>query len=500
MHPFSPRTARLKSLGATLLLLCAHPLIADLDRPFTPTPPATATIPARNALLTDFGARPDGQTLNTEAFSKAIKSLSDTGGGTLIVTPGIWLTGPIRLQSRINLHLEAGALIQFSRDFALYPMHLFNARGEKSVETISPLYGENLEDIAITGSGVIDGGGDAWRLVKKSKVTEGFWKTLVASGGVLNAKANEWWPTMAAMEGAKATSELEKKGSLVVADYEPHRVFLRPRLLRLLDCRRVLIEGVTLRNAPNWTVHPWLCEDLTIRNVTIFNDRWAQNSDAFDIDSCRRVHVTGCVIDTGDDGVCIKSGINEVGRRIGVPTEDVLVENCIVYESHGGFTIGSEMSGGARNILVQNCTFIGTALGLRFKTARGRGGVVENIHVRDIRMTGIEGNPVDFNFMYFQKGEQPAATPPVDEGTPEFRNMLFENIVAVGSEGTMVMRGLPEMPLRNITLRNVSLSGKNGADLAHCAGFVFENVTVRHTEGDVLKTDHVVDSNIPLAR
>jgi hypothetical protein len=202
----------------------------------------------------------------------------------------------------------------------------------------------------------------------------------------------------------------------------------------------------------------------------------------------------------GDDGVCIKSGINEVGRRIGVPTEDVLVENCIVYEGHGGFTIGSEMSGGARNILVQNCTFIGTALGLRFKTARGRGGVVENIHVRDIRMTGIEGNPVDFNFMYFQKGEQPAATPPVDEGTPEFRNMLFENIVAVGSEGTMVMRGLPEMPLRNITLRNVSLSGKNGADLAHCAGFVFENVTVRHTEGDVLKTDHVVDSNIPLAR
>ncbi len=473
---------------------------AALTSPVVPAAPAAPVIPATRTNLLDFGGVPDGITLNTDAFARAIAALSEKGGGTLVVPPGIWHTGPIALKSRIRLHIEAGALIQFSRDTTLYPLRHFKARSETFVDTTSPLSGDNLEDIAITGAGVIDGGGDAWRLVKKAKMTEGNWKALVASGGVLNDKKNEWWPNQAALEGGPAVRALEERGSTEIADYAPWQIFLRPRMVRLLDCKRVLIEGVTVRNAPNWTLHPWLCEDLAIRDVKIFNNRWAQNSDAMDIDSCRRVHIQGCIIDTGDDGICIKSGINESGRRIGVPTEDVLIEDCVVYEGHGGFTIGSEMSGGVRNILVQNCTFIGTALGLRFKTSRGRGGLVENIHMRGINMTHIEGNAIDFNFFYWVKGHPEPTAPAVDEGTPQFRNMLFEDIVARDGAGTLVLRGLPEMPIKNVTFRNMSLAGGKGADIAYSDAVIFENVRIENKTGEALTTTEVTNSKLDLAQ
>lgn len=485
-------------------LLCAAalaaPAAAALRQPVTPAAPAAPRIPAARVSLVDFGAVPDGETLNTAAFDRALTALEARGGGTLFVPPGVWLTGPIRLRSRVNLHLAAGALLQFSRNHALYPMRVFDARGEKQVDTTSPLSGDHLEDIAITGAGVIDGGGDAWRLVKKGKVTESFWKNLVASGGVLNARGDEWWPDRAGFDGPAAVLALEQRGSLLPADYEPYRLFLRPRLLRLLDCRRVLIEGVTFRNAPNWTLHPWLCEDVTLRDVKIFNDRWAQNSDAMDLDSCRRVHVRGCIVDTGDDGLCIKSGKDGAGRRLGVPTEDVLIEDCTVYEGHGGFTIGSEMSGGVRNVLVQNCTFIGTALGLRFKTARGRGGLVENIHIRGIRMSGIEGSAIDFNFFYFSEAQAAAPVPAVTEETPVFRNILFEDIVSRGSQAAFTLRGLPEMPLRDITFRDVSLSAARGADLAHAERIVFERVSIRPAAGEAVRAAHVRESRLELQR
>ncbi len=494
------RHPRLLALLTFVVLLCgsASSVGAALSQPVVPTPPARPVIPAAKVSLADFGAVADGETLNTAAFERALTTLESRGGGTLVVPSGVWHTGPIRLRSRVALHLEAGAVIQFSRDHTLYPMRVFDSRGEKQVDTTSPLSGDQLEDIAITGAGVIDGGGDAWRLVKRPKTTEPFWKALVASGGVLNARGDEWWPSQAALEGAAAVRKLESDGSLNPADYEPYRLFLRPRLLRLLECRRVLIEGVTFRNAPNWTLHPWLCEDVTLRDVKIFNDRWAQNSDALDLESCRRVHVTGCIVDTGDDGLCLKSGKDAVGRRIGVPTEDVLIENCTVYEGHGGFTIGSEMSGGVRNVLVRNCTFIGTALGLRFKTARGRGGLVENVHIQGIRMTGIEGSAIDFNFFYFSEGQAGAPVPRVTEETPVFRNILFEDIVSRGSKAAFTLRGLPEMPLRDITFRDVALSATTGADLGYGERITFERVSIRAQQGPPLKTTAVTGSRLEL--
>jgi len=490
---------RLLTVTSALVLTAAvPPLYAKLTHPFVPAAPAAPHIPEARASLADFGAVPDGETLNTAAFARALAVLAEKGGGTLVVPAGIWLTGPIELRSHIRLHLEAGALIQFSRDHTLYPMRVFDVRGEKSVEVTSPLSGERLEDIAITGAGVIDGGGDAWRHVKKAKTTEAFWNALVTSGGVVNAKGDEWLPAAPGFAAPAALQALVARGSLLPADYAPYWFLLRPRLLQFLDYRRVLIEGVTFRNAPNWTLHPWLCEDVTLRDVKIFNDRWAQNSDAMDIESCRRVHVSGCIVDTGDDGLCLKSGMNESGRRRDVPTEDVLIEDCTVYDGHGGFTIGSEMSGGVRNVLVQNCTFIGTDIGLRFKTARGRGGVVENIHIRGIHMTAIEGSAIDFNFFYFSEGQAATAVPPVTEGTPIFRNILFEDIISRGSKAAFTLRGLPEMPLRDITFRDVSLSATHGADLAYAEGIAFERVSIRATEGAALTCKEVKNSRLEL--
>lgn len=480
------------------LAVSAVALHAALTAPVMPAAPAVPRIPDTRVTLADFGAVPDGETLNTAAFARALAALAEKGGGTLVVPPGIWLTGPIELRSRTRLHLEAGALIQFSRDHTLYPMRVFDARGEKEVDKTSPLSAEHAEDIAITGAGVIDGGGDAWRHVKKAKVTEPFWKALVASGGVVNAKGDEWLPAAPGFAASAQLGKLVASGSLNPADYEPYWFVLRPRLLRFLECKRVLLEGVTFRNSPNWTLHPWLCEDVALRDLKIFNDRWAQNSDAMDIDSCRRVHVTGCIVDTGDDGLCIKSGKDAAGRRIGVPTEDVLIENCTVYEGHGGFTIGSEMSGGVRNVLVRNCTFIGTDLGLRFKTLRGRGGVVENIHIQGIRMSGIVGSAIDFNFFYAANGQPTAAVAVPDEGTPTFRNILFEDIVSRGSKAAFTLRGLPEMPLQNITFRDVSLSAERGADLAYADTIVFERVNIRARQGEPVKTAEVSNSRLDL--
>lgn len=494
MISLRPRLVAAMFAGALLTL----PVFAALTTPVVPAAPAMPHIPARRVSLPDFGAVPDGEALNTAAFGRAIAALSEQGGGTLVVPAGLWLTGPIELRSRIEIHLEAGALIQFSRDHTLYPLRVAAHRGEKHVEVTSPLSAANAEDVAITGTGVIDGGGDAWRHVKKAKVTEVFWKELVASGGVVNAKGDEWLPAAPGFAAPAQLQALHARGSLDPADYAPYWFLLRPRLLHFAECRRVLLSGVTFRNPPNWTLHPWLCEDVTLSDLKILNERWAQNSDAMDIDSCRRVHVRGCIIDTGDDAICVKSGKDAAGRRLGAPTEEVLIEDCTVYDAHGGFTIGSEMSGGVRNVLVRNCTFIGTDIGLRFKTARGRGGVVENIHVRGIRMTDVIGSAIDFNFAYGANGKPAAAVATPDAGTPTFRNILFEDIVSRGSRAAFTLRGLPEMPLRDITLRDVSLSAATGADLAYADRIVFERVSIHARQGEPVKTTAVTHSQLSL--
>ena len=229
------------------------------------------SIPHRSVSVTDFGGKGDGVTLNTGAFEAALAALAEKGGGKLVVPPGIWLTGPIHLRSRINLCVERGALVKFSPDPKLYPITVTDIKGEKDVDSTSPISGVDLNDVAITGGGVIDGSGEAWRPIKRGKMSDAEWKALVKSGGVVNEKGDGWWPSKEAMDGEKLAASLRKSGSLVVADYEPAHQFLRPRMVRLTGCRKVLLQDVTLQNPPNWTLNPELCDDVSILNVKVHN-------------------------------------------------------------------------------------------------------------------------------------------------------------------------------------------------------------------------------------
>ena len=336
--------------------------------------------PNKSFNITEFGAVGDGQTLNTEAFAKAIEKCSNSGGGRVIVPAGIWLTGPIHFKNNINLHLEIGAHIQFTKNYNDYPLIESNWEGVNQYRCTSPIMGRNLTNIAITGNGIIDGAGEVWRLVKKSKLTEAQWKDQKKSGGVVDQKGDTWWPTKEAMEYLDFAASLKNENrTLSIEDAEKYKVFFRPVLLNFVECKNVWLDGVTFQNSPAWNLHPLLCENVIVSNLNVRNPWYSQNGDGIDLESCKNAFIFNCKFDVGDDAMCMKSGKDAEGRERGRPTENVVIQDCIVYHGHGGFTIGSEMSGGVRNIKIDNCNFIGTDIGLRFKSNRSRGGVVENI-------------------------------------------------------------------------------------------------------------------------
>lgn len=439
--------------------------------------------------ITAYSAKADGQQLNTEAFRKAIDACSQKGGGVVLVPAGLWLTGPIVLQSNVNLHLAKGALVQFTTDKSQFPLIKTNWEGVDAVRNQSPLSGMDLTNIAITGEGVFDGAGDAWRPVKKEKLTAGQWKVLVASGGVTNEKKDYWYPSAQALKASTLPEPgVIKPGKTEIADHADVKDFLRPNMLSLQRCKQVLLEDFTIQNSPAWTIHPLLCEDITIRRVTAKNPWYGQNTDALDLESCRNGLVEDCIFDVGDDGICIKSGKNEQGRKRGVPTENFVFRNCKVYHAHGGFVIGSEMSGGARNLYVENCTFIGTDVGLRFKTTRGRGGIVEKIYVDGVTMIDIAGQAILFDMYYAAKdpvradggpAELPViAAEPLNEGTPQFRDFDIKNVVCKGAETGILVRGLPEMSIKNIVIQNTVLECENGLVCQEASNITLKNVSL----------------------
>ena len=450
--------------------------------------------PGRSVRVTEFGATGDGRARCTEAFARAIEQCAKAGGGKVIVPPGIWLTGPIQLKSNINLHLERGAVILFSPRFEDYPLIETTWESSPHVRCVSPLSGKGLENIAVTGDGVIDGSGDAWRMVKKSKLTPEQWKKLVASGGTLDKAGDTWWPSVEAMNGADYVRKLEQSGGEVsIGEYAKAREYLRPVLVSLVDCKRVLLDGPTFQNSPAWNIHPLLCEDIVIRNVKALNPWYSQNGDGLDLESCRRALVYNCQFDVGDDAICIKSGRDQYGRRRGRACEEVVIADCIVYHGHGGVTIGSEMSGGVRNISVRRCTFLGTDMGLRFKTTRGRGGVVEKIWISDIVMKDIPTDAIGFNMYYGgqspveQGGDTPSRAPqPVNEGTPQFREIYLKNITCRGAERAVQIEGLPEMPIQRVTLENAQITARTGITCVDAEHIELKDVRINRATGPVI--------------
>lgn len=450
----------------------------------------------------DFGAVANGETKSTKAIADAIEACSQSGGGRVLIPTGSYLTGPIQLRSHVELHLDKDSTVLFSRDFEDYPLLLTSWEGEEHVRCCSPLWGDGLRDAAITGSGVFDGQGEAWRPVKKFKRTAQEWAGLVASGGVVDEERGIWWPSRAALEGENTVRKLRARGGPVrLEDYEPIKAFLRPNLVKLSNCHNLRLEGVTFRNSPAWNVHLLLCENVTVKGVTIFNPWYAQNGDGVDIESCRNVLLENCHLDVGDDGICLKSGKNEEGRKRGKPTENVTIRNCTVLHAHGGLTVGSEMSGGVRNIHVSNCNFDGTDIGLRFKTARGRGGIVENIEISNIEMKNIPGAAISLDMYYEGKAwdendnEVKAVPPaPVDDSTPQFRQIHIRNVNCDGAQRAIEMRGLPEMPIENVTLERIRIRGaKEGVYLAEAKDITLQGVQVQAETIPVINCHNVTN-------
>ncbi len=433
-----------------------------------------------------FGAKADGITLNTSAINGAIDACTKKGGGVVVVPAGLWLTGPIVLKDNVNLHLKKGALLQFTKDFDQYPLVAGNWEGLAQMRNQSPLSATNATNIAITGHGIVDGNGDAWRMVKKDKLNETQWKKLVSSGGILSDDKKTWYPSEKSLKGSALKNPGEIKPDKTPEFYQSVKDFLRPNLLVFTSCKRVLLEGVTFQNSPAWCLHPLMCEDLTVRNVYAKNPWYAQNGDGIDVESCNKVLIENSTFDVGDDGICIKSGRDEAGRKRGMPTQNVTVRNCTVYHAHGGFVIGSEMSGGAKNLFVENCTFIGTDIGLRFKTTRGRGGVVENIYINNIKMKDIVAEAILFDMYYEakdpvvlvgEKREPPKVeTLPVTEATPQFRRFYISNVVCNGADKAIFVRGLPEMNVKEIIMQDMVLQANKGLDMTEGTGITLKNV------------------------
>ncbi|MEI9956532.1 MAG: glycosyl hydrolase family 28 protein [Ferruginibacter sp.] len=461
--------------------------------------------------ILNYGAVADGLTLNSVAINKTIEACAAKGGGTVVIPAGSFVTGPIIMKSNINLHLDKAALVIYSSDFNQYPLVVSTFEGVDAVRCQSPLTAENLENIAITGEGIFNGNGYYWRPLKKDKLSETEWKAhLNKYGGVLTEDKKNWYSSPKALKGFLTNNIGKITEGKTANDFEDIKDFLRPNMIRIFNCKNILIEGVTFENSPAWTTHVNASEHITIGNLTVKNPWFGTNTDALDLESSKNALVEDCHFDTGDDGICIKSGRDAEGRKKGLATKDVIVKNCVVYHAHGGFVIGSEMSGGANNMYISNCNFIGTDIGLRFKTTRGRGGMVENIYVNNVNMKDIAAEAILFDMYYMakdpvvlagEKREPPKVEMlPVDEGTPQFQNFYFRNITCNGAAKGLFVRGIPEMHVKNILIENAVLQADDGIDLQEASGITLNNITMLSKNTDpvayILNSDNININNL----
>lgn len=464
------------SLLSLPVLSQTHPVDYYLNKaPFPMQAIREPVIPESRFVLTDYGAVEGGTALNTVAFERAIDACAAAGGGHVIVPAGTWLSGPIVLKSHVDLHVEKGALVLFTPDRSLYPL----LRNGHKFEVAPPISGRDLEDVSITGEGAFDGNGQSWRPLKKMKVTTAHWDKVVASGGVVSEDGKIWWPSKEAMNGEQYLKTL-KEGA-TADDYLAARDFLRPKMVVITNSRRVLIDGPTFRNSPNFVINPQKVSDLVIRNTNVFNEAWAQNGDGIDISACKRVIIYHTTVNAGDDGICMKSS----GDGSSVALSDILIAECIVYRAHGGFVIGSNTDGGMRNIYVTHCLFEGSDVGIRVKSNKGRGGLVKDIYIDSIRMVSIVNEAVSFDTYY------EAATLPDGAALkiPEFRDFYISNVICSGAKTAMLFRGLPEMPVHDIHFKNVYIQAGKGVEATAIKDIQFKNVKFKTSQQPAIPDD-----------
>jgi polygalacturonase len=406
-------------------------------------------IPRRDFLITTFGAKPGGKADCTQAIAAALEAAAKAGGGRVVVSPGVWLTGAIHLKSNTELHVSKGATLKFSRDPAAYLPNVLTRHEGVELMNYSPfIYALDQHDIALTGEGTLDGQADAdhwWNWVKRPP------PGVISDRQRLGDMGEAGVPVEQRMFGAGHT--------------------IRTMFVQPYRCRNVLIEGLTIVASPMWEIHPVECENVIVRGLKIHSR--GPNNDGCDPESCRDVLIEGCVFDTGDDCIAIKSGRNAEGRRLKKPTENVIIRDCEMMDGHGGVTLGSEITGGVRNVFIERCKMDSPRLdiAIRFKNNAMRGGVLENIHVRDIAVGQVAKAVITIDYNYQEGANGPYI--------PVFRNLVIERLVSGHSPRALDLQGFPNAPIRDVTLRDCEFNDVTGQDvLRYVEGLTFDNVRI----------------------
>lgn len=398
---------------------------------------AAATPTVYNVL--DHGVVPDGVTKNTAAIAAVIAQIKAAGGGTLYFPPGRYLTGSIHLESNLTLNLEGGAVLLYSGDPVDSP--LVQSRWEGTTAwTYGPLlYANGKENITITGRGTIDGQGQNWwwRAADKTPRRD------------VAEKARPVWKALYDRIQGGAGAQVTREDFVEAAN------FIRPSLVVPYDCKNIVIENVTITNSPMWLLHTIYSENITVRGVSFVSH--GPNGDGYDLDSCRNVRISDCFFDTGDDCIVIKSGRDADGRRVGRPTELVTITNCVMFKGHGAVVIGSEMSGGIRDITASNIVCRGTDRGIRLKTQRGRGAVVENIRFDNWVIVDAPGEAIEITSNYSRMAEEPKS-----ERTPVFRNIAISNVTVVGAKQVVHLDGIAEQAIEQVRISDLKGTGRTG--------------------------------------
>lgn len=405
--------------------------------------------------ILDFGAVADGSTKNTQAFQKTIKACSENHGGVVLVPSGKWFTGPIHLKSNINFHITKGAEIIFSSDTADYTPLVFSRWEGTGLYNFSPLiYANGEKHIAITGKGSLNGQGQEWT----KKYVRMPWRNNPESS----------------LERLRAMGEqqvpVEKRRFGWMKDD-----ILYPSFVHLINCKNILLEDFTINKGPYWTVHPTYSENIIIRNIRV--ETYGQaNGDGINPDACKNVLIENCVLNTGDDAITLKSGRDLEGRIRGKATENVVIRYCKAEKGHGGVAIGSEMSGGVKNVYVHDCEFASPLWGFHIKSMRGRGNVVENIWFENITMGNIRKAAIKVSMHYHETEPEP-----LSERTPSIRKIYFNNIDCEFAPVAIIMEGLEEKSIENITFSNITCRSNIGiqCSFADSIRFIKNDISVK---------------------
>lgn len=398
--------------------------------------------------LTNIVYISDFENHGKDTIQMAVNTCAEIGGGTVVVPKGEWKSGAIHLKSNITLHMEDGAVIVFSEKYEDYLPVVFTRWEGTECYNYSPLiYAKDCENISITGNGTLIGNGQAWW----------HWK----------GKQQDAAEKLCHAELHCIPPERREFGTEESA--------LRPSFIQTINCKNVLLEGFTIKDGPQWTIHPVYCENVTVRDVTVSTH--GHNTDGLNPDSCRNVLIEGCTFETGDDCIAINSGLNEDGWRVDKPCENIEIRNCTMTGGHGAVVIGSAMSGGVKNVYAHDCKISGTMQGIRLKSMRGRGGYVDGVRFENMQIDNVTEQAIQINMFYEFSTVVPKSNLPSD-----FRNIEIRNISGENNKTGIQIKGLPEHRLKNITLENIDLAAENAFVCSDVENINMKNVTIRDTK------------------